>query len=83
VRVVDEGSPTGGKPEVELTGAVSELSADLLGALSSFSCFSAGRRLRFSDLGVSAFSALVSEVVGCRNRSFVATAIDGSRGSAG
>ena len=83
MRVVDEGLSTGGKPEVELTGAVSHLSADVIGALSSFSCFSAGRRVRFSDLGVLAFSALRSEVVGCFNRSIVATAIDGSRSSAG
>jgi hypothetical protein len=83
VRVVDEGLSTGGEPEVELTGAVSALSADVLGVLSSFSCFSAGRRVRFSDLAVTAFSTLRSEVVACFNRSIVATAIDGSRSSAG
>ena len=82
MRVVDEGLSTGGKPEVELTGAVSDLSADVLGALSSFSCFSAGRRVRFSDLGVPAISTLRSEVAGCFNRSIVATATDGSRSSA-
>ena len=83
MRVVDEGLSTGGKPEVELTGAVSAMSADVLGAWSSFSFFSAGRRFRFSDLGVPVFSALRSEVVGCSNRGIVATAIDGSRPSAG
>jgi hypothetical protein len=83
VRVVDDGLSTGGEPEVEFTGAVSDLSADVLEALSSFSCFSAGRWVRFSDLGVPAFSALRSEVVGCSNRRIVATATDGSRPSAG
>ena len=83
MRVVDEGLSTGGEPEVELTGAVSAPSADVLGVLSSFSCFSAGRRVRFSDLAVTAFSTLRSEVVACFNRSIVATAIDGSRSSAG
>jgi hypothetical protein len=82
VRVVDEGLATGGKPEVELTGAVSDMSVDVLGAWSSFSCFSAGRRVRFSDLGVLAFTAIGSEVARCFNRSIVATAIDGSRSSA-
>ena len=81
MRVVDEGVLAAGKLEVELTGAVSDLSADVLGALSSFSFFSAGWRVRFSDLGVPAFSALRSEVVGCFNRSIVATATDGSRPS--
>ena len=83
MRVVDDGWTTGGKPEVELIGAVSSLSADVLGALSSFSCFSAERRDRFSDLGVVAFPALRREVAGCFNRSIAATAIDGSRPSAG
>jgi hypothetical protein len=83
VRVVDDGLSTGGKPEVELIGAVSNLSADVLGALSSFSCLSAGRRDRFSDLRVPAFSALRSEILGCSNRRIVATATDGSRPSAG
>ena len=64
MRVVDEGLSTGGKPEVELIGAVSNLSADVLGALSNFSCFSAERRVRFSDLGVAAFPTLRSEVAG-------------------
>ena len=32
MRVVDEGLSTGGKPEVELTGAVSDMSADVLEA---------------------------------------------------
>ena len=58
MRVVDDGLSTGGKPEVELIGAVSNLSADVLGALSNFSCLSAERRVRFSDLGVVAFPAL-------------------------
>ena len=80
MRVVDGGLLTGGKPEVELTGAVSELSADLLGGLSSFPCFSAGRRVRFCDRGVVAFSALKGEVVGCSKRN---VATDGSRSSAG
>jgi hypothetical protein len=79
VRVVDEGLPTGGKPEVELTGGGSHPSADVLGTLSSSSCFSAGRRVRFSDLGLPGFSALRSEVVGCFNRSIAAT--DASRPS--
>jgi hypothetical protein len=83
VRVVDNGSSTGGKPEVELIGAVSAPSADVLGVLSSFSCFSAGPRVRLSDLDLTAFSTLRSEVVACFNRSIVATAIDGSRSSAG
>jgi len=83
VRVVDEGLLAAGKLEVELTGAVSDLPADVLGTLSSFSFFSAGWRVRFFDLGVPAFSALRSEVVGCFNRSIVATATDGSRPSAG
>jgi hypothetical protein len=81
VRVVDEGLSTGGKPEVELTGAVSDLSADVLGAWSSFSFSSAGRRFHVFDLGVPAFSALRSEVVGCSNRDIVA--IDRSRPLAG
>jgi len=83
VRVVDEGLPTGGKPEVELTGAGSHPSADVIGALSSFSCFSAGRRVRFSDLCILALTALGSEVARCFNRSIVATVINGSRSSAG
>ena len=83
MRVVDDGFSTGGKPDVELIGAVSNVSADVLGALSSFSCLSAGRRDRFSNLRVPAFSTLRSEVVACFNRSIVATAIDGSRSSAG
>jgi hypothetical protein len=82
VRVVDDGWSTGGKPEVELIGAVSSLSADALEALSSLSCLSAERRDRFSDLGVVAFPALRREVVGCFNRSIAATGIDGSRPSA-
>ena len=82
MRVVDDGLSTGGEPEAEFTGAVSDLSADVLGALSSFSCFSAERRDRFSDLGVVAFPALRCEVVGCSNRSIAATGIDGSRPSA-
>ena len=69
MRVVDEGLSTGGKPEVELTGAGSHPSADVLGTWSSSSCFSAGRRVRFSDFGLPGFSTLRSEVVGCFNRS--------------
>jgi hypothetical protein len=80
VRVVDEGLLIGGKLEVELTGAVSDLSADLLGALSTFPCLSAGRRVRFFDQGVDTFSALKGEVAGCSNRNL---ATDGSRSSAG
>ena len=82
MRVAGKGLATGGKPEAELIGAVSALSADVLGVLSSCSCFSAGRRVRFSDLDLTAFSTLRSEVVACFNRSIVATAIDGSRSSA-
>jgi hypothetical protein len=80
VRVVDEGLLIGCKLEVELTGAVSELSADLLGAWSGFRCLSAGRRVRFFDHGVVAFSALKGEVAGCSKRN---VATDGSRPSAG
>ena len=80
MRVVDEGLLIGGKREVELTRVGSELSADLLGALSSFPCLSAGRRVRFFDLGVVTFSALKGEVVGCSNRN---VATDSSRSSAG
>ena len=83
MRVVDEGLSTGGEREVELTGAVSDLSAGVLRTLSSFSCFSAGRRVRFSDLGITAISTLRSEVVGRFNRSIVSTPIDGSRSSPG
>ena len=82
MRVVDEDLSTGGKLEVELTGAVSDMSADVIAAWSSFSCFSAGRRVRFSDLEVPAFTAIESEVARCFNRSIAATAIDGSRSSA-
>jgi hypothetical protein len=81
VRGVDEGLSTGGNPDVEFTGAVSDMSADVLGVWSSFSFFSAGRRFRVSDLGAPAFSALRSEVVGWSNRDIVA--IDGSRPLAG
>jgi hypothetical protein len=83
VRVAGKGLATGGKPEAELTGAGSHPSADVKGAASIFSCFSAGRRVRFSDLCVLAFTALGSEVGRCFNRSIVVTAIDGSRSSAG
>ena len=82
MRVAGKGLATGGKPEAELTGAGSHPSADVKGA-ASISCFSAGRRVRFSDLCVLAFTALGSEVGRCFNRSIVATAIDGSRSSAG
>ena len=44
MRVVDEGLLIGGKLEVELTGAVSELSADLLGGL----CHGNGSASRFA-----------------------------------
>jgi hypothetical protein len=81
VRVADEGLSTGGEPEVELTGTVSSLAGDVLGALSSFLCLSAGRRVRFSDLGVPASSALRRE--GCFNQSIAGAAVDGSRPSAG
>ena len=82
MRVVDEGLSTGGKPEVELTGVVSDMSVDVLAAWASFSCFSAGRRVRFSDLDVLAFTAIGFEVARCFNGSIAATAIDGSRSSA-
>jgi hypothetical protein len=81
VRVVVEGSSTGGRPEAELTGALSDLSAAVLEALFRFSCFSSGR-VCFLDLGVPAFSALSSEVVRCFNRTIVSTLINGSRSSA-
>jgi hypothetical protein len=68
VRVVDEGLLIGGKLEVELAGAKSELSADLLGALSSFPCLSAGRRVLFFDPGVVTLSAREGDVAGCSNR---------------
>jgi hypothetical protein len=74
VRVVGEGLLIGGKLEVELTGAVSKLSADLLGALLSFPCLSAGRRVRFLDHGVVTFSALKGEIAGCSNRMWRPTA---------
>jgi hypothetical protein len=80
VRVVDEGLLRGGKLEVELTGVVSEMSANVLGSWSSFPCFSVGRRVRFFDRGVVAFSALKGAVVGCSKRN---VATDGSRSSAG
>jgi hypothetical protein len=80
--VVVEGLPTGGKPEAELTGAVSNLSTAVLKALLRLSCFSAGR-VCFLDLGVTAFSAVSSEVVRCFNRTIVAAAIDSSKLSAG
>jgi hypothetical protein len=83
VRVASKGLATGGKPESELTGTGSHPSADVKGVASIFSCFSAGRRVRFSDRCVLAFTALGSEVGRCFNRSIVATAIDGSRSSAG
>jgi hypothetical protein len=82
VRVVVEGVSTGGKPEAELTGALSDLSAAVLEALLRFSCFSAGW-VCFLDLGVTAFSAVSSEVVRCFNRTIVAAAIDSSKLSAG
>ena len=64
MRVVDEGLSTGGKPEVELTGAVSDMSADVLEACSNFSSFFARRRVRFSDLDAAAFEALKSRGAG-------------------
>jgi hypothetical protein len=81
VREVDEGLSTGGKPEVELIGGVLDMSADVLEARSNFARFSAGRRVRFSDLAVPAFVALGSEVAGGFNRNVVAA--DGSRSSTG
>ena len=81
MRVAGKGLATGGKPEAELTGAGSHPSAEVKGVASIFSCFSAGRRVRFFDLGVPAFGALGSEVAGCFDRNIVAT--DGSRPSAG
>jgi hypothetical protein len=68
VRVVDEGLLIGGKREVELTRVGSELSADLLGAWSGFRCLSVGRRVRFFDRGIVAFSVLKGEVAGCSKR---------------
>ena len=82
MRVVDEGLSTSGKPEVELTGAVSDMSGDVLAVWSSFSCFSAGAGSVSQDLDVLAFTAIGSEVARCVNRSIAATAIDGSRSSA-
>ena len=76
MRVAGKGLATGGKPEFELTGAGSHPSADVNGVASTFSCFSAGRR-------VLAFTALGSEVGRCFNPCIAATAIDGSRSSAG
>ena len=76
MRVAGKGLATGGKPEAELTGAGSHPSADVKGA-ASISCFSAGRRVRFSDLGVPTFVELGSEVAGCFNWNIVAT--DGSQ----
>ena len=55
MRVVDEGLLIGGKREVELTRVGSELSADLLGALSSFPCLSAGRQSVSSTLALLPF----------------------------
>ena len=52
MRAVDEGLSTGAELEVETIGAVSETSADVLEAGSNLACFSAGRRIRFFDLGV-------------------------------
>ena len=74
---VDEGLSTGSKSEVELTGGVLDMSADVLKAWSNFARFSAGRRVRFSDLGVPTFVELGSEVAGCFNWNIVAT--DGSQ----
>ena len=81
MRVVDEGLATGGKPEVELTGAVSDMSVDDRSAVELLLLF-CRTPVRFSDLGVLAFTAIGSEVARCFNRSIVATAIDGSRSSA-
>src|SRR5580692_6805020 len=49
------------------------MSADVLKAWSNFARFSAGRRVRFSDLGVPTFVELGSEVAGCFNWNIVAT----------
>ena len=82
MRAVDEGLSTGAKLEVETIGAVSETSADVLEAGSNLACFSAGRRIRFFDLGVLASDALGSEGVGLSNRGAMApTATNGSRSS--
>jgi hypothetical protein len=82
VRAVDEGLSTGAKLEVETIGAVSDMSADVLEAGSNLACFSAGRRIRFFDLGVLASDALGSEGVGLSNRGAMApTATNGSRSS--
>jgi hypothetical protein len=81
--MVDEGTPKGGKSDAEFTRAVSDLSADVPGASSSFACCSAGRRVGFCDLGVAAFAGLRREVVVCSNGGIAATAIGGSRPSAG
>ena len=83
MRVVDEGSWTGARPEVEPIGAVSDMSADGLESSSNFGCFSTGRRICFSDLGVLVFEALGSEDVGRSNLGVVTpTATRGSRFSA-
>jgi hypothetical protein len=42
MRVVGEGSPTGGKPESELTGAILDVWAGVLESLLRIACFSAG-----------------------------------------
>jgi hypothetical protein len=81
VRVVGEGLSTSAKPEVGPIDAVSDMSADVLEAGSNFACFSAGRRIRFSNLGVLAFVALGCEGAGRSNRGVVApTATNRSMG---
>jgi hypothetical protein len=82
VRAVDEGLSKGAKLGVETIGAVSDTSADVLEAGSNLACFSAGRRIRFFDLGVLASDALGSEGVRLSNRGAVApNATNGSRSS--
>ena len=84
MRVVAEGLSTGVTPEVEPIGAVSGMPADILEGRSNFACFSAGRRIRFSILGVLDFVARGLEGVGLSNLGVVApNATDGSRSSAG
>jgi hypothetical protein len=83
VRVVEEGLSIGAEPEVEPIGAVSDMSADVYVVRSNFARFSAGRRIRFSDLGVPAFEALGSEGVGLSNLGVVApNATNGSKSPA-
>jgi hypothetical protein len=72
MRAGDEGLSTGAKLEVKTIDAVSDISADVLEAGSSLACFSAGRRIRFTDLSGLASDGFGSEGVGLSNRGAVA-----------